>query len=155
THGLLRKCFVPNKLIQQLRYFMRIREDHIQMASSHINHMQKALTEMNIQLTGLLSQVHGKSGMAMIDAIINGERDPGHLLNLCDTRMKLKKGPAILKALEGNYEPHYIFALKQARDLYIFYNEKMTECDKEIEHLMEMMHLGQDFEIKTKTKAMR
>jgi transposase len=156
THGLLRKCFVPDKLIQQLRHFMRLREDHIQMASAHINHIQKALTEMNIQLTGLLSQVHGKSGMAIINAIIEGQRDPDHLLSLCDEQVKRKKGAAILKALEGNYLPHYIFGLKQARDLYLVYNEKMAECDKEIERLMRSMHPGQRFnEKKSITKPVR
>ncbi len=155
THGLLRRCFVPEESIQQMRHYMRLREDHIQMASMHIQHMQKALISMNIQLTGLISQVQGKSGMAMIDAIINGERDPDHLLALCSTQIIRKKGEEVRKALEGNYLPQYIFALRQARDLYRFYDKQISECDQQISDLMAELNAGKPLPRKSKAKPVR
>ena len=75
THGLLRKCHVSTGDVRQLRDYQRIREDHIELKSMHINHMQKALVKMNIRIVQVLSQVHGKSGLAIIDAILAGRRD--------------------------------------------------------------------------------
>lgn len=155
THGLLRKCFVPEESIREMRHYMRLREDHIRMASAHIQHMQKALISMNIQLTGILSQVHGKSGMAMIDAIIEGERDPDQLLALCASQIIRKKGKEVKKALEGNYLPQYIFALRQARDLYRFYEEQINQCDQELEKLLAKTNAGKKLPEKTKSKPIR
>lgn len=74
SYGLLRKSFVPQDIVRKLRVYTRMREDKLQMASSHIQHMQKALIQMNIRLPEVLSQTHGTSGMAMIKAILEGER---------------------------------------------------------------------------------
>ncbi|HAS45721.1 MAG TPA: hypothetical protein DCS93_34885 [Microscillaceae bacterium] len=75
SYGLLNRCFIPEAHIQELRTYQRLREDHIRSASMHINHMQKALTLMNIRLKEVLNQIHGVSGLAMIRAILDGERD--------------------------------------------------------------------------------
>ena len=75
SHGLLNKCFVAQDLIQEMRGYQRLREDHIRSAAMHVNHMQKALTTMNVRLKEVLSQVHGVSGLKIIRAILAGERD--------------------------------------------------------------------------------
>ena len=102
----------------------------------HIQHMQKALIEMNIRLPEVLSQIHGKSGITMIKAIIDGERNPNVLLSLCDDRLKKNKSEQILKALEGFYTPQGIFALKQALDAYLFYQKQIDDCDIEISTIL-------------------
>jgi transposase len=81
SYGLLKKSFVPQDIVRKLRVYTRMREDKLQMGASHINHMQKALIQMNIRLPEVLSQTHGASGMAMITAILKGERDANVLLS--------------------------------------------------------------------------
>lgn len=131
SYGLLRKSFVPQDVVRKLRVYTRMREDKLQMASSHIQHMQKALVQMNIRLPEVLSQTHGASGMAMINAILQGERNAGTLLSYCTTSLIKTKGPDILLALEGNYKEEYLFELGQARDGYLFYLEQVSKCDAE------------------------
>jgi len=99
--GLLNRCFVAEGDIKDLRYFVRLREDNIRTSSMHINHMQKSLTEMNIRLKEVISQIHGVSGMKIISAILAGERNKKVLLNMCDTRIKKNKKEEILKSLNG------------------------------------------------------
>lgn len=129
--GLLKNSFVPSDLIRKLRVFTRMREDKLQMASSHIQHMQKSLIQMNVRLPEVLSQTHGKSGLEMIKAILKGERDPQVLLSYCTTSLIKRKGNEILLALEGNYKPEYIFELQQAYDGYMFYQDQINRCDAE------------------------
>lgn len=131
SYGLLRKSFVPENIVRKLRVYTRMREDKLQMASSHILHMQKALVQMNIRLPEVLSQTHGASGMAMIEAILEEERDAQVLLNYCTTDLRKRKGADILLALEGNYKVEYIFELQQAYDGYMFYLNQVQLCDKE------------------------
>ena len=87
SYGLLNRCFVAESDIKELRSYQRMREDHIRSASMHINHMQKALTEMNIRLTEVIDQIHGASGIAIIGAILKGERDKEKLLMLCHSKI--------------------------------------------------------------------
>lgn len=133
SYGLLTRCFIPEDSIQELRTFKRLREDHIRSASSHVNHMQKALTEMNLRLKEVIDQVHGASGMKVIRAILAGERDPEKLTSLCHTSILKNKKDAVLKSLKGHYSENHLFALKQAVECYDFYQEKIAECDKQIE----------------------
>jgi methionine salvage enolase-phosphatase E1 len=91
-----------------------------------INHMQKALIEMNVRLPEVLDQVHGVSGLAIIKAILNGERDKEKLLNLCDKRIIKNKKEEVLKALNGRYTKSGLFALKQAFESYQFYQDQIT-----------------------------
>jgi transposase len=136
SYGLLRKSFVPEDIVRKLRVYTRMREDKLQMASSHILHMQKALVQMNIRLPEVLSQTHGASGMAMIRAILEGERDAQILLSNCTTDLRKRKGADILLALEGNYKEEYIFELQQAYDGYMFYLNQVELCDKETEKIL-------------------
>lgn len=136
SYGLLRKSFVPEDIVRKLRVYTRMREDKLQMASSHILHMQKALVQMNIRLPEVLSQTHGASGMAMIEAILEGERDVQVLLSYCTTDLRKRKGADILLALEGNYKEEYIFELQQAYDGYMFYLNQVQLCDKETEKIL-------------------
>lgn len=136
SYGLLRKSFVPEDLVRKLRVYTRMREDKLQMGSSHILHMQKALVQMNIRLPEVLSQTHGASGMAIIQAILQGERDAQILLSLCTSDLIKRKGPDILLALEGNYKEEYIFELQQAYDGYMFYLNQVKKCDIETEKIL-------------------
>ena len=123
--GLLNRCLVVDADIKELRSYLRLREDHIHSSSMHINLMQKALTLMNIRLTEVLSQIQGASGMAIIEAILNGERDRNILVNLCYTSVLKKKRDLVLKALEGRYTKAGLFALKQAYDGYQFFLQQI------------------------------
>lgn len=131
SYGLLKKSFVPEDIVRKLRVYTRMREDKLQMATSHIQHMQKALIQMNIRLPEVLSQTHGASGMAMIKAILAGERDANVLLSYCTSDLRKRKGSDILLALEGNYKEEYLFELEQAYDGYMFYLEQVQKCDAE------------------------
>jgi transposase len=131
SYGLLRKSFVPEDIVRKLRVYTRMREDKLQMASSHIQHMQKALIQMNIRLPEVLSQTHGASGMAMIKAILEGERNAEVLLSYCTSSLIKRKGANILLALEGNYKEEYLFELQQAYDGYLFYLDQVAKCDQE------------------------
>jgi transposase len=144
SFGLLNRCYVPDAMIKELRSYERLREDHIRSASMHVQHMQKALIEMNIRLPEVLSQVHGASCMAMIEAILGGERDYHKLVSLCHRSVREKKGPELLKALEGHYTPQGIFALNQGYQGYIFYQGQMLDCDKQIEDVLEKINKDKD-----------
>lgn len=137
--GLLNRCFVAKSEIKELRAYTRMREDHIRSASMHVNHMQKALTQMNIRLKEVLSQIHGKSGMAIIEAILNGERDRDKLVSLCHYSVLNKKKEEVYKSLKGKYTEHYLFALKQAYDAYMFYQKQIDQCDKKLNTLLNKM----------------
>jgi len=136
SYGLLRKSYVPKDIVRKLRVYTRMREDKLQMASTHIQHMQKALTQMNIRLPEVLSQTHGVSGLSMIKAILEGERNPQVLLNHCTSDLKKRKGADIILALEGNYKAEYIFELQQAYDGYLFYLNQVKSCDAETEKIL-------------------
>lgn len=136
SFGLLGRCLVVDTDIKELRSYLRLREDHISTSAMHINHMQKALTLMNIRLKEVLSQVHGASGLAIIEAILKGERDKHTLVSLCHQSVLKTKRELILKALEGKYTEAGLFALKQAYDGYRFYLAQIDECDKRIDIVM-------------------
>ncbi len=157
SYGLLKKSFIPPDIVRKLRVYTRMREDKLQMASSHINHMQKALVQMNIRLPEVLSQTHGVSGMAMIKAILSGERNAEVLLNYCTTDLKKRKGADILLALEGNYKEEYLFELQQAHDGYMFYLVQVEKCDAEAEKILQQYHneTGKDFKDENPVKPIR
>ncbi len=140
SHGLLHRCFVPDTLVKEVRSYQRLREDHIRSASMHVNHMQKALTEMNIRLKEVLSQLHGASGLALVKSILAGERDAAVLLKLCHTSVRKNKADQILKALGGRYTEAGLFALGQAYQSYLFYQERIAECDHQLQLVMERMN---------------
>jgi transposase len=130
--GLLRASFRPGRDIAELRAYLRARERHTDYAAAHIQHMQKALTFMNIQLHHVIATITGVTGMRIIRAIVDGERDPDKLAAMRDVRCK-ESIETIRAALVGNYQPEHVFALKQALALYDFYQQCINECDAEIE----------------------
>jgi transposase len=142
SYGLLNRCFVADGSLKELRSYQRLREDHLRSSAMHINHMQKALTEMNIRITEVLSQVQGKSGMSMIVAILAGERDKEVLLSLCHESVKKNKSEQILKSLEGYYTQAGLFALRQAYHGYQFYQQQIAECDIQIQRVLQQMNDG-------------
>lgn len=156
SHGLLKRCFVADTDIKELRTYQRLREDHIRSASMHINQMQKALTEMNIRLTEVLSQVHGASGIAIIEAILKGERDKEKLFNLCHISIKRTKREEILKALNGRYTKSGLFALRQAFDSYYFYQDQIEQCDQMLAEVLQRISKGKgDHKNKVQRKPIR
>jgi len=102
------------------------------MSASHIQHMQKALTQMNLQIHHVISDITGVTGLSILDAILSGERNPKKLAALKNDRIKADNA-TIIKALEGDYRPEHLFALKQSLQVYRHYRQMMAECDQEIE----------------------
>jgi transposase len=138
--GLLRASFRPGRDIAELRAYLRAREKHTDYAAAHIQHMQKALTFMNIQLHHVISTITGVTGMRIIRAIVAGERDPDKLATMRDVRCK-ESAETIRGALVGNYQPEHVFALKQALALYDFYQRCIDECDAEIERTVATLNV--------------
>jgi transposase len=111
---------------------MRHRNDLVMMASEHIQHRQKALTQMNIQFQHVITDITGLTRLAILDAILAGERDPGKLAQLRDPHIKASE-ETIRKSLEGNWRAEHILALKQRLALFRSHRELISECDQEIE----------------------
>lgn len=139
SYGLLSRCYVAEADIKELRSYQRLREDHLRSAAMHVNHMQKALTEMNIRLKEVLSQIHGSSGLAIIEAILKGERNKEKLLNLCHSSIIKKKKEEVLKSLNGKYTQSGLFALQQAFDAYNFYQQQIQQCDQMLNKIIKKM----------------
>jgi transposase len=135
TYGLLSGSFRPDDSICVLRSYWRHRDNLIRYASAHIQHMQKALSQMNIQLHKVISDITGKTGMRIIKAILAGERDTLKLAQMKDYRIK-SSTEKIAKALEGDYRKEHLFSLSQALDLYDFYCKKVEECDLQTEEYL-------------------
>lgn len=144
SYGLLRKSFIPSSDIRIVRSYLRLRQDHIRAAATQVHLMQKALTQMNLRLAEVISDITGASGLRIVEAIVSGERRPEILLELCVSQLKAKKGELILKSLQGHYRNEHIFALRQALHTWYYYNKLITECDKEIEHQLQAMTKGKD-----------
>lgn len=132
TYGLLNGAFRPDEQVCVLRSYMRQRSMLIQYASSHMQHMQKALSQMNLQLHNVIADITGKTGMYIIRAIVDGERDPQKLAGYRDKRCRSSLD-VIEKSLTGNYREEHIFSLAQALQLYDTYRQKITVCDQRIE----------------------
>ena len=135
SHGLLRASFRPKGEIVELRAYLRQRERLSDYAASHIQHMQKALTEMNLQLHHVVADITGATGLRIIRAIVAGERDPAVLARSRDTRCHASVS-TIEKALTGHYRAEHLFALEQALALYEAYQEKVSGCDARIEAVL-------------------
>ena len=135
TFGLLTGSFRPEAKICVLRSYMRQREMLVKYASYHVQHMQKALTQMNLKLQQVISDITGTTGMKIIRAILDGERDGMKLAEMKDRRVK-NSIETIAKALVGDYREEHLFALNQSVELYEFYRQKVCECDRAI--LLEM-----------------
>lgn len=134
--GLLRSAFRPEDEVVAVRALMRHRKDLVEMASQHVQHMQKALTQMNVQIHHVINDLTGLTGAAIVDAIIAGERSAGELAKLRDPRIKADM-ETIRKSLVGHWRREHLFTLKQSRGLYITYQGQIEECDREIEKLLQ------------------
>lgn len=135
TYGLLNGAFRPNDDICELRSYVRQRSMLVKSASRYIQQMQKALTQMNLQLHHVISDIVGNTGMAIVRAIVDGERDPGVLAEHRDCRCKSSLDD-IKGALTGNYRAEHLFSLKQSLELYDLLQTKIEACDDEIEKKM-------------------
>ena len=131
--GLLKASFRPDADLVALRTLLRHRAQRIQHRAPHVLHMQKALLQMNIQLSQVLSDVTGATGQRIIRAIVAGERDPRTLAALRNYRCQ-KDGDEIALALTGTWREEHLFVLKQALALFDFYTAQLSECDAQIEH---------------------
>jgi transposase len=133
--GLLRAAFRPDAEVCAVRAVIRHRGELVQMAAQHVQHMQKALTQMNLQIQHVISDITGTTGLAIVDAILQGERDPVVLASLRDPRIKAT-AETIQKSLVGNWQPEHLFVLGQSQLLYQTYQQEIVKCDQEIEKLL-------------------
>jgi len=132
SYGLLESSFRPQAELVALRTLLRHRGQLLEHRSPHIQHMQKALLQMNVQLSQALSDVTGETGLRIIRAIVAGERDPEMLAALRDRNCK-KSAEEIGKALTGSWREEYLFIVRQSLELYDFYTQQVEVCDEEIE----------------------
>jgi transposase len=143
-YGLLRGSFRPPDSIMALRGYHRQRQMQIRYAAMHTQHMQKALEQMNVKLTEVVSDITGLTGQRIIADILKGERNPSKLASLRDPNCRNDK-ETIAKALEGTWRPEHLFALRQAYDLYHFHHDQIAQCDAMIkEELAKLPHRAGD-----------
>jgi transposase len=131
SKGLLRNSVIPSNSIRELRQYMRLRQDHVELAAQHKQHIQKNLIMMNLRIPETISDITGVSGRRLIEAILGGERNPEHLAGLCHSTI-LKKKEKLLKALQGIYKTEYLFGLEQSYQGWLFYQKQIASCDKMI-----------------------
>ena len=136
TYGLLSGAFRPDGEVRRLRSYLRQRAMLVEYASHHVQHMQKALTQMNVKLHHVIRDITGKTGTDIMEAMVGGERDSRKLARLRDRRIKADE-KTIAKSLQGHWREEHIFELAQALELYRFYQDKIAECDREIEAQLE------------------
>ena len=132
TYGLLRNSFRPPEEIRPIRAVWRLRDRHVQDAARSIQHMQKALTAMNVQLANAISDIGGVSGQAIVRSILAGERDARKLAGLRDRRIKAGE-EEVARSLEGNCQEDQLFELQQAVEEYYFRQKQLAECDGKLQ----------------------
>lgn len=136
AHGLLKAGFVPPEHIRRLQDYQRLRADHIAVAASCEQHMQKALERMNVKFHDVISDLTGVSGLKVIRAILAGERNPVALLVLCDQQIQKKKADRVTESLVGTWKEEHLFALRQALAAWEFYRAQIAECDQALEQVL-------------------
>lgn len=136
--GLLRGSFQPSDDLASLRALLRHRERLLEYGAAHIQHMQKALMQMNLQLHHVVSDITGATGMRIIRSIVTGERDPKRLAAMRDIRCK-ESADTIESALIGNYRPEHVLSLRHALELYDVYQAKVGECEVEVEAALKLL----------------
>jgi transposase len=136
AHGLLHAGFVPPAHIRQLQDYLRLRAEHIAAAATHVQHMQKALERMNVKLHQVISSLTGVSGLAVVRAILAGQRNPDYLLSLCDVQIQRAKAQRVKESLRGRWAEEHLFALHQALASWEHYQRQIAECDRQIEALL-------------------
>jgi transposase len=138
TFGLLRPSFRPPESVLALRGYWRERQLLVRYAASHVQHMQKALEQMNVKLAEVTSDITGLTGTTIIEAILRGERDPQKLAALRHARCA-KTQAEYAKALAGTWRPEHLFALKQASALYRFLHQQIADCDEQMRKELERL----------------
>lgn len=155
SYGLLRASFIPPDNIRKLRTYIRQRENHIDSSSQNILRMQKALELMNLKLHNVISDIKGKSGIKIIEAILSGERNTDKLLKLCDKSIIKNKSKAVKLSLEGFYKDEYIFLLQQSYEAYNFFQSQIEVCDKKVDELLKEITKDLPEYPETKAKPVR
>ena len=131
--GLLRAAFRPEEDICAVRTLLRHRGELVQAASQDVQHLHKALPQMNLQIHHVISDIMRATGLAIVDAILDGQRDAVELAKLRNSRIKADE-ETIRKSLVGNWGLEHLFTLRQWRELYRTYQQRIVECDLEIEN---------------------
>lgn len=139
AHGLLRGGFVPPADIRRLQDYQRLRSDHIVSAGSQVQKMQQALERMNVKFHDVISDLTGVSGLKVVRAILKGERRPGELLKLCDVQIQKNKADRVKESLRGCWNREHLFALRQALEVWEFFQRQIADCDRELETLLREM----------------
>lgn len=133
--GLLQASYRPPQEICAIRALLRHRDGLVKTSSRHIQHMQKSMDQMNVKLHHVISDIAGKSGLAIVDAIVSGERDPQKLAALCHTRIKASK-EVVAKSLVGDYRREHIFTLRQSLEAYRHCQSLIDELDLELQDML-------------------
>jgi transposase len=133
--GLLKASFRPAAEVCAVRSLLRHRDNLVGLASHHVQHMQKALDQMNLQLHHVISDVTGTTGLAIIDAILAGKRDVNELARLRDPRVRATQ-ETIAKSLVGDYRPEHLFTLRQSLNLYRQYQKEISDCEQQIQRFL-------------------
>lgn len=136
SYGLLRSCHQPENMVRKLRNLTRHRDNLIKSASREVLHMQKEMEQMNLKLNNVFSDILGKSGQAIIESILAGERDAEKLASLADKSCKASHED-IVASLQATWDDDHLFIMKQSHELYIYYREMTKKCENEIEILMQ------------------
>lgn len=146
AHGMLRGSFRPEAEMCTLRAYLRHRDNLLEDRAKHIQYMEKALLQMNLQLGQALSDLTGETGLKILHAIVGGEHDPLVLVKMRHGNCKHSKED-LIKALTGHYRKEHLFVLKQALEMFETFSQRLRECDLEIERLLEEMQpeLPDDF----------
>ncbi len=154
TFGLLNNSFLPPAEIRALRTYLRQRENLVTGAATCIQHLQKTLTEMNVQLANVISDLTGVTGMAILRAIVAGERDAERLAQLKNERIQASRAE-MARSLEGNWREELLFVLQQSLEMYDLYREKIGGCDQRIEAHLKTMTAKVDVQAQPLPEARR
>lgn len=152
TYGLLRGAFRPVEQVCVLRSLWRQHETLLRGQGRYVQHMQKALTQMNIQLTNVIADVVGLTGQRIVRAILAGERDGHVLAAMKDVRIRASK-EEIAKSLQGNWRAEHLFALKQAVQAFDFIGTQLTDCDEQIQAQLQSLQVHEGEPAKGKKRS--
>jgi transposase len=141
--GLLRASFRPAQDVCAVRSLLRHRASLVDMATCHVQNMQKALDQMNLQLHHVISDITGTTGLAIVDAILEGNRDVQKLASLRDPRVRVSH-EIIAKSLVGDYRQEHLFTLRQSVGLYREYQRRIDACEEEMQRLMKVLETKAD-----------
>jgi hypothetical protein len=146
SYGLLNGSFRPSQEICRVRSLMRHRENLTRSGGQAVQHMQKALQQMNVHVHHALSDLNGETGLRILDAILAGQRDPKKLVLLRDKQCSKTSEAELEKALEGDWREEHLFVLRQSLETYRHILKQLEECDREVEKALAQVVLPQPAE---------